>query len=322
MLIHSVVSHPSHKFVDIPPDAISEYLELHDRLIWVALSNATPEELNWLENLFDLPDLAMDDVRYINRQRPKLEEYGDTLFAILRLLTPTANDDDAGEFAVFAGANYVISLRYHHPTIIGVRDRCESEPDFLKHGPGFILYALMDAVVDRYFPLIEQLESDLDQVEARIFAESAAYRENIETLYAIRCRITCVKHAVFPLMEATGRLSGGRTPYIASACQEYFRDVHDHLIRMNAMLDTQRETAATAIQVNLSLVTIEAGDVTKRLAAWAGIFAVATAFAGIWGMNFRFMPELDWPWGYPAALLAIAGTCGFLYYRFKKTGWL
>lgn len=322
MLIHSVISHRNQKFEDISLDAIGEHLNRRDGLIWVAFADATPQELDWLENLFDLPALAMEDVRYSNQQRPKLEEYDETLFAIMRLLSPSADDDERGELAVFAGANYVISLRTHHPTILGVRKRCELEPEFLNHGPGFILYALMDAVVDLYFPLINQLESDLDQVEARIFAESGAYRENIETLYAIKCRITSVKHAVFPLMEASGRLSGGRTPHIATACQEYFRDVHDHLIRMNAMLDTQRETAATAIQVNLSLVTIEAGEVTKRLAAWAGIFAVATAFAGIWGMNFRFMPELDWPWGYPTALAAIAGACGFLYYRFKKTGWL
>jgi magnesium transporter len=131
-----------------------------------------------------------------------------------------------------------------------------------------------------------------------------------------------MKHAVFPLMESVGKLHGGRVPQVCAGTQEYFRDVYDHLVRMNAAIDTIRDTIGTAIQVNLSMVAIEDNEVTKRLAAWAGIFAVATCFAGIWGMNFKNMPELEWEFGYPTALGAIALACSILYWRFKKAGWL
>jgi magnesium transporter len=131
-----------------------------------------------------------------------------------------------------------------------------------------------------------------------------------------------MKHAVAPLTEAVSKLYGGRVPRVCAGTQEYFRDVYDHLLRMNTTIDTIRDTIATAIQVNLSMVAIEDNEVTKRLAAWAGIFAVATALVGVWGMNFKFMPELDWEYGYPFALGVIALLCGFLYWRFKRSGWL
>jgi magnesium transporter len=179
----------------------------------------------------------------------------------------------------------------------------------------------MDAVVDRYFPIIDRLESELEGIEEQIFATGSA-RANIERLYDLKRKITVLRHAVAPLMEAAGKLSGNRGPVVCSNSRHYFRDVHDHLIRINASLENIRDTIGTAIQVNLSMVTIEENEVNKRLAAWAGIFAVATAFAGIWGMNFKGMPELDWQYGYPLALLVITLACTFLYFRFKRAGWL
>jgi len=216
----------------------------------------------------------------------------------------------------------VLSVRNHsHQGFLGVRARAEREPHLLRHGSGFVFYALMDAVVDRYFPLIDALETDLESVEEQIFEHGMA-RENIRRLYELKRKIGVVKHAVAPLMDAVSKLGSGRVPAVCANSREYFRDVYDHLARMNASLDTLRETIGTAIQVNLSTVTIEESEVTKRLAAWAGIFAVATALAGIWGMNFQTMPELTWAWGYPAALAVIATACFLLYRRFKRTGWL
>jgi magnesium transporter len=179
----------------------------------------------------------------------------------------------------------------------------------------------MDAVVDRYFPIIDALEGELEAIENRIFEPGAA-RSNIEQLYLLKSRIMTLKHAVAPLMEAVGKLTLGRVPRVCETSREYFRDVYDHLTRINATLDTLRDTIGTAIQVNLSMVTIEESEVTKRLAAWAGIFAVATAFAGVWGMNFEHMPELKWAYGYPAALALIVASCGALWWRFRKAGWL
>jgi magnesium transporter len=168
---------------------------------------------------------------------------------------------------------------------------------------------------------MDRLESELEEIEEQIFAKSSA-RINIEKLYDLKHKITRLKHAVAPLMEATGRLFGGRGPTVCANSREYFRDVHDHLARINTSLDTLRDTIGTAIQVNLSMVTIEESEVNKRLAAWAGIFAIATAFAGIWGMNFKAMPELEWEYGYPMALVFISVVCVALYLRFKRAGWL
>jgi magnesium transporter len=204
---------------------------------------------------------------------------------------------------------------------LGVRERCEREPELLKQGAAFVAYALMDMVVDRYFPLVEAIEADLEEVEDQIFERGSA-RWNIERLYALKHRSSTVRHAVVPLLEVLGKLHGGRVPAVCQASQAYFRDVHDHLARINSAIDAVRDTIATAIQVNLSLVTIEESEVTKRLAAWAAIFAVSTALAGIWGMNFEVMPELKWTYGYPMALGIIGLTAAFLYWRFRKRGWL
>src|SRR4030095_6208587 len=218
--------------------------------------------------------------------------------------------------------NFILSVRNRSTqNLLGVRSRAEQEPHLLKHGAGFVFYALMDAVVDRYFPIIDALESELENIEGQIFVRGAA-RVNIEQLCARKRRIMTVRHAVTPLMESVSKLWSGRVPMVCEGSREYFRDVYDHLVRINGTLDTLRDTISTAIQVNLSMVTIEESETTKQLAAWAGIFAVATAFAGIWGRTFQHMPELKWEYGYPMALGLITLTCGLLYRQFRRVGWL
>ena len=204
---------------------------------------------------------------------------------------------------------------------VDVRERCEREPELLRQGPGFVLYALMDSVVDRYFPVIDALEVELEAIEQRIFTKGAA-RESIERLYELKQGLTVVKHAVAPLLEGAGKLHGGRVPQLCIGSRDYFRDVVDHLNRINNTIEAIFDSIGTAIHVNLSMVTIEDGEVVKRFAAWASIFAVCTALAGIWGMNFEQMPELKWAYGYPTALLLTVGTCGCLYHRSRRAGWL
>jgi magnesium transporter len=145
---------------------------------------------------------------------------------------------------------------------------------------------------------------------------------NVQRLYELKRKVMVLKHAVSPMLQFAGKLYGGRVPTVCEKTQTYFRDVGDHLSRIDAAIDSIRDTIATAITVNLSMATIEESEVTKRLAAWAAIFAVATAFAGIWGMNFENMPELKLKWGYPAALALIVGTCSFVWWRFRRAGWL
>ncbi len=176
-------------------------------------------------------------------------------------------------------------------------------------------------MVDRNFPVLEVLQTELESIEERIFIRGAT-RVNVQRLYELKRKVVVLKHAVSPLLQFAGKLHGGRVPTVCEKTQADFRDVSDHLARIDAAIDSLRETITTAITVNLSTATIEQSDVIKRLAAWAAIFAVATAFAGIWGMNFEVMPELKLRWGYPAALALIVGTCSFVWWRFRKAQWL
>ncbi|MEO8525716.1 MAG: magnesium/cobalt transporter CorA [Caldimonas sp.] len=301
---------------------MSEYLVQPGCFVWVALKDATPEELSKMQEEFGLHDLAIEDARH-GHQRPKIEEYDDTLFAVLQTVELGPTDELViGEVDIFVGKNFVLSVRNRtQQGFLGVRARAEREPHLLKHGPAFVFYALMDSVVDRYFPIIDSLETDVETIEEQIFKPHLG-RQNIEGLYALKRRIGAFKHAVAPLQEAVAKLISGRVPQVCSNNREYFRDVYDHLARMNASLDSLRDTIGIAMQVNLSMVTIEETEITKRLAAWAGIFAVATAFAGIWGMNFQNMPELKLPWGYPAALGIIAVACTVVWWLFRRAKWL
>jgi len=321
VLVNCIAYKNGSRLADLSVEEISDYLKRDDCFVWVALRDASDAELDQMKDEFNLHELAVEDARH-GHQRPKIEEYGDSVFAVMHQLEEDGGGYSIGEVNVFVGRNYVLSVRNHsRQHFLGVRERCEREPELLRHGAGFVFYALMDAIVDRYFPIMDRLESELDEIEDQIFAKGSA-RTNIERLYALKHKITLLKHAVAPLMEAAGKLFGPRGPLVCANSRDYFRDVHDHLYRINSSLENIRETIGTAIQVNLSMVTIEESEVNKKLAAWAGIFAVATAFAGIWGMNFKAMPELDWKYGYPVALVVIACACALLYRRFKRAGWL
>jgi magnesium transporter len=223
---------------------------------------------------------------------------------------------------VFVGDNYVLSVR--HRTQVGfsaVRTRAEREPELLKHGSGFVLYALIDSVVDRYFPILDSLETQLEAVEEQIFVRNAA-RSNIESLYELKRKLMTLKHVVDPLMEAVGKLYGGRVPQICAGMGEYFRDVFDHLQRLHSTIEGIRDMQTTAIQVNLGMINLNETEVTKKLAGWAAIIAVPTLIAGIYGMNFKNMPEYDLTYGYPLSLAIMVGIDLGLYLWFRKIKWL
>ena len=321
MLINCVAYHDGQKLADIPVEEISDYLLRPDCFVWVALREAEPAELSVMQEEFGLHELAVEDARR-GHQRPKIEEYGDSLFVVVK--TVELKDDAllVGEVDIFVGNNYVLSARNNcSQGFLGVRARAEHEPHLLRQGPAFVLYALMDAVVDRYFPVVDALEGELELIEERIFIHGSQ-RDNIERLYELKRKVMILRHAVAPLLDAVGKLHGGRVPALARDTQEYFRDVHDHLQRINGTIDAIRDTISTAIQVNLSMVAIDESEVNKRLAAWAAIFAICTAFAGVWGMNFKFMPELEWRYGYAMAVAVMVSVCCYLFYRFKRSGWL
>jgi magnesium transporter len=323
MLVSCVAYQDGRKLQDLDIGQIPEYLQRADCFVWVALRDPVANELTAMQQVFGLHPLAVEDAQAAGHQRPKIEEYSDSLFAILHMVEPNHDEFLVGELAIFAGRNYVLSVRnLAQKGFQDVRARCEREPELLRLGSGYILYALMDAVVDRYFPILGLLEDELDSVEARIFTPDGAPRENIEALYALKQRLMVMKHAVAPLLEGVSNLSGARVPALCASLTVYFRDVYDHLLRLNQTADSIRDTVATAISVNLSMVTLQENETMKRLAAYAALLAVPTMIAGIYGMNFEHMPELKWRYGYALSLLLMAGLDVYLYFRFKRTRWL
>ena len=322
MLINCVAYENGSKLADIPVAEISDYLQRPGCFVWVALKDATPEEMATMQREFGLHELAVEDSLH-GHQRPKVEEYGDTVFAVVHTVEMMPADEIAiGEVDIFVGPKFVLSVRNRSSqNLLQVRERSEREPQLLRHGAAFVFYALLDAVVDRYFPIIDRLETELEELENQMF-DAGTSQSNIQRLYELKRDSGVLRHAVTPLIDAVHKLFSGRVPAVCENNREYFRDVFDHLLRMNGSLDNLRDTIGTAIQVNLAMVAIDESVVNKRLAAWAGIFAVISAFAGIWGMNFKNMPELEWRYGYPMALGTIAVVCVILYRQFKKSGWL
>jgi magnesium transporter len=326
VLINCVAYQEGRKLADIKLDEIHTYVARPDCFVWVALADPSDAELAAMQEQFELHELAVEDAGHQHESvaRPKVEEYGDTLFVVMNTVELTPTDEiKLGEMAVFVGRNYALSVRRRADRgFREVRANAERHPELLRRGPGFVLYALMDAVVDRYFPVLEAIEMDLELVEERLFAADASPRENIESLYYVKQQLTSVKHAASPLLENASRLFGGRVPPACAGLGEYFRDIYDHLIRINQSIDAARDTVGTGIQVALAMVATRQGEITRMLAAYAALVAVPTMIAGIYGMNFKHMPELDWVFGYPLVLGAIAAIDAFLFTRFRKAGWL
>jgi len=321
MLVNCVVYQDGKKLADIQKREIKSYLQRPECFVWVALRDADAAELAEMQDEFDLHELAVEDARH-GHQRPKIEEYGDSLFVVLHTVEVAGEELQVGEMDVFVGRNYVLSARQKTERgFQDVRARCEREPELLRHGSGYVLYALMDAVVDRYSPVLDAVETELEALEEQIFTGKSP-RENIEALYYVKQKLMVLKHAAGPLLDAASRLFGGRVPYPCAGLGEYFRDVYDHLSRLNQSIDTLRDTVATAIQVNLAMISIGEFEVTKRLASYAALVAVPTMIAGVYGMNFEHMPELSWAFGYPLTVGVMAAIDGYLFYRFRKAGWL
>jgi magnesium transporter len=323
MLINCVAYQDGQKLADIDKRQISDYLKKPGCFVWVALADPTQDELAEMQEEFGLHELAVEDARH-GHQRPKIEEYGDSLFVVLHTVEFTPTDEiKVGEIDIFVGRNYVLSVRSRTERgFKEVRARAERDPELLKHGSGYVLYALMDAVVDRYFPVLDAIESELERIEEHLFQEAASPRENIEALYYVKQQLTTLRHATGPAQEHAGKLFGGRVPFACHGLTEYFRDVYDHLARLNQAIDAARDTTNTAIQVALAMVNMGHGEITKSLAAYAALVAVPTMIAGVYGMNFEHMPELHWRLGYPLSIAAMVGIDVFLFFRFRKAGWI
>lgn len=302
-------------------DNISEVLKRPGQFVWVGLHEPSNDMLKKIQAEFGLHDLSIEDAHRAH-QRPKIETYGETIFLVLRTIEMKGTEIEMGETHFFLGKNFIVTVR--HGSSLGyvdVRTRCESTPNFLRRGPGFALYALMDTIVDQYFPVVDALEQELESLEEKIFHEKFR-RETTEKIYKLKQQLLEVKRAVSPLIDICNRLMRFDIQLIDEETRHYFRDVYDHAIRINEMVDNTREMLAAAMDSNLSLISISQSEVSKRFAGWAALIGIPTMVAGIYGMNFKFMPELEWRLGYPIVLGVTITLCVLLYFRFKRSGWL
>jgi magnesium transporter len=289
--------------------------------VWIGLYEPSEELLRQVQEQFDLHDLAIEDA-HAAHQRPKLEIYGDSLFLVLHTAQLQQGRAAFGETHIFAGPGYLVSVRHgaslsYQP----VRRRLERTPQLLGHGASFVLYALMDFVVDNYFPIIDEIETEVERIEDSVFRESNA-QIDVQRIYELRRDLLTLRRAMAPLCEVCTRLTRPGMPVIDPDMHHYFRDVHDHVLRIDESIDMLRELLTSVFESSVMLASTRQNEVTKMLAAWAAILAVPTAIAGIYGMNFEVMPELKWEYGYFAVCGLMAGLCSFLYWRFKRTGWL
>ena len=302
-------------------DNVSEILRQPDKFVWIGLHEPGTELLAKIQKQFGLHDLAIEDTHRAH-QRPKIEAYGDTLFIVLRTVQMHEKQIDLGETHFFVGRNFIITVRHGSSlAYTDVRTRCESTPQLLKKGPAFALYAVMDAIVDQYFPVVDALGEELEDLEERIFDETFR-RETTAQIYHLKHQFLDVKRSVSPLIDICNRLMRFDLKLIEEETRPYFRDVYDHSIRINEMVDNSRDLLSTALEANLSLISISQNEVSKRFAGWAAIIGIPTMVAGVYGMNFKHMPELDWQLGYPIVMVLTFGTCVGLYIRFKRSGWL
>ncbi len=289
---------------------------------WIGLHKPTEEEFASVAGEFGLHPLAVEDAVEAH-QRPKLERYGDTLFAVLRPARYVEETEtvEFGEIHVFLGEDFVVTVRHGEASSLGrVRKRLEEEPDLLRRGPMAVLYAIMDRVVDDYAPVVEGLENDIDEIETEVFSGNAGASRRI---YLLLREVIQFRRAVQPLSGELGELvEGGFGEEEDEELGRYLRDVRDHALKVTERAEGFRELLNNILGVNLTLVSVGQNDEVKKISAWAAILFAPTLVAGTYGMNFDHMPELKWLFGYPFALLLMVLVAVSLYLIFKRRGWL
>ena len=306
-------------------EAISNFLDEPQpagAFVWVALFEPTLEVLEKMQEEFNLHELAIEDTNR-GSQRPKIEEYGATLFLVLHTIEQRGHDFVDGELHIYCGEHFVLTVRHRAETgFKAVRSELEHDPSFLALGPGAALHGLIDTVVDRLFPELNALEDRLDKLEETIFDAKNDKRVAAEALYELKRDTMCVRRAVTPLVEICSRLLAHKHPIFREELRPYFRDVLDHITRINESLDNLRDMENGATQTNLSLITLAESEVTKKLAGWGAILMVPSIVGTIYGMNFKHMPELEWTYGYAYALGLMGVGSVALWSFFRKIKWV
>ncbi|WP_019067603.1 magnesium and cobalt transport protein CorA [Streptomyces hokutonensis] len=310
-------------------DAVERVRKKDDGFVWLGLHEPTNEEFAGIAELFDLHPLAVEDAIEAH-QRPKVERYGETLFAVFKTvcyvehekLTATSEVVDTGEIMVFVGAEFVITVRHgRHGSLGPLREELESNPRQLAKGPAAVLHAIADHVVDDYLSVTDSVQADIDQVETDVFAENGA-RADPGRIYQLKRELLELKRAVVPLSGPLEALSTRPMRVVGPEIQAYFRDVSDHLLRAKEQIASFDELLNSILQAHLAQVTVAQNEDMRKITAWAAVIAVPTMVCGVYGMNFDHMPELHWRFGYPLVLGVISLACLALYRGFRRNGWL
>jgi magnesium transporter len=290
--------------------------------VWMGLLEPTVNDLRGVATAFGLHPLAVEDAIHAH-QRPKVDVYDDSLFVVLRTLGYRAatHHVDTGEISMFIGPHFAVTVRHGDETELGqLRNRLESQTEILQHGPTAVLWAVSDKIVDDYLTVATALESDVVDLEARVLAPERT--DEIERIYTLKREVITLRRATTPLIRAIIELQDSQTIPIPGHVRPFFRDVYDHCLRVQEMAEAMDQILTGMLQAHLAQIGVQQNADMRRITAWAAIFAVITAIAGIYGMNFTFMPELTWRFGYPAVLIFMAGTALVLYRAFKRSGWL
>lgn len=306
---------------DVTIEDISEVLKQDRTFIWLGLREANSELLAEIQQEFGLHDLAIEDACTAH-QRPKIEEYGESIFVVLHTAHLTENQVEFGETHIFLGPHFLVTVRHgasrsHNK----VRGRCESMPQQLAKGPGFVLYSIMDFIVDNYVPVISGLQERFEVVESAIFQHKPS-RKTIEDLYELKRELLQLESAINPVIDICNELMRFHSGLIPKDVQVYFRDIADHIKRIDQTIHGMREMLFAAMQVHLTFETVRQNEVVKRLAGWGAILAIPTMVFSLYGMNFKHMPELDLDYSYPAVVGGVAVCSLLLYIRLKRAGWL
>ena len=321
MIVNCIAYRAGKSLGDISIDAISDVLKEPDTLVWLGVHEPDTQLLRKVQEEFSLHDLAIEDAQHAH-QRPKLEAYGDTLFIVVETAQTQNDKVSFGETHLFVGRNFIITIRHGSSVSYAtVRQKCETIPHRLAIGPGFALYSIIDFVVDNYQPVAESLQARFEELELGMF-EKSFDRETIADMYRLKGELIKLRNAVMPINDISSQLIRFHEDVVRKELRPYFRDIEDHVSRIIKMTDTIREMLTTAIQVNLALVTVGQNEVVKQLAGWGAILAIPTVVFSMYGMNFRFMPEVDWSYGYPFALGLMVASVAAPFIFVRRKGWL
>ena len=322
MVVNCVAYHRDGRRIgDITLDAISDVLAEPDTFVWVGLHEPDEPLLEKLQEEFDLHDLAIEDAHHAH-QRTKIESYGDSLFIVVQTAQLVTGKLAFGETHIFLGPRYLVTVRHGASlSYAPARRTCEHSPELLSHGPSYGLYGVLDFIVDNLMPIVRDFREELQELEQDIFAETFN-RETVKRLYDMQRDLMTLRLAVAPLQDVISQLVRLHPNLIPEDLRAYFRDVYDHVFRVNESVSAMREMLGATININLSLVTFGQNEVMKKLAGWAAMLAAPTLITSWYGMNFHHMPELDKPWAYPTMIVLVIAVVGGIFAWLRKSRWL